>query len=189
MKRLPYKKLETQVCRACKRSFAEMLEAYPNEHFYTFALFMNDAIQTLHPFANTEEQLDLTVSRYNKTVDKKYGGTSTRNGMRWGYGDWGVQDIGEDHFSAVNETLDRISNAFDSMEDQTVDECIERMLEAVLNGLNQLNQEKVFGTGAKRSQITLLIVGDLPESWIDRGVRKLNPPSVAKRYCDWDTNA
>lgn len=189
MKRLPYKKLESQVYRACKLAFGEMIDSYPDETYYAFALFTNDSLQTLHPYANTEEELDITVARYNKTIDKKYGIKSTRSGMRWSYGDWGVQDIGGEYFSPVNDTLYSMEQQIDEMDDDSRVQCMVSAWESVLNGLIKLNKDQFFGSRRKRSAITLMIVGDLPDDSINECVKCLNPPSVANRYLEWDPDA
>ena len=185
MKRIPLKKLETQIHRASKRAFGEMLSAYPDEHYYVFALIANDALQSIHPLANTEEELDLTVERYVKTVDPKYGCTSTQHNMRWAHGDWGVQDVGLEQFDLVNQMLYDITLALDDVDDELACSCIDKMWSAAINGLASVHRDGFFGTGKKRREVTLLVVGDLPDDLVSRAAKACNPPSVRNRYLNW----
>lgn len=185
MKRLPYKKLETQVCRAAKRAFSEMLLTYPDENYYVFALIANDALHALNPLANTEEELDLTVDRYVKTVDPKYGCTSTQHNMRWAHGDWGVHDIGCGEFDVVNQMLCDIALTLDDVDVELACRSIDQMWSSVINGLATVHRDHFFGTGKQRSEITLLVVGDLPDVIVSRAAKACNPRSVASRYLNW----
>jgi hypothetical protein len=91
---------------ASMAAISDLIRANADQTFYTFGLFTDDSLQFLYPVANTEEALAATVQRYRKTVDPKYGCTSTRTGMRWSYGDWGFFDYqGGNHFEEINRVL------------------------------------------------------------------------------------
>jgi hypothetical protein len=181
-----YLSLEDRVYAASKAAFSAVIEAHPNQNFYTFGLFTDDSLQFLHPVANTEEALTETVRRYKQEVDPKFGCTSTRAGMRWSYGDWGFfPEVGGDHFIEINEI---VRANFDLPSEQFA-AAVDPMWTAVLTGFNRLEREHFFGEGRTRSNITLLIVGDLPWEFVESWVRVLNPPDVVERYVSWDADA
>src|SRR3569623_1552760 len=98
--------LAERVYAATKAAFSELIRGKQRERFYAFALFTDDSLQFLHAVANSEEGLTATVKRYREKVDPKYGRTSTRNGMRWSYGDWRYfPEVGARLFKAINEAL------------------------------------------------------------------------------------
>lgn len=179
--------LEDQVYSAIKAAFSACMKLHPREQFYAFGLFTDDSLQFLHPVANSEEGLSETVADYRKTVDPKYGTTSTRNGMRWSYGDWKFfPDCDEKAFKKVNKTL---SANFDRMMEDDTNDNTKELWAAILQAFQRVNKEGFFGTGPERARITLLPVGDLSEKLINKWVRALNPRDVAKRYLEWDSDA
>lgn len=178
--------LADHVYAASKAAFSEVIRAKPDQQFYAFALFTDDSLQFLHAAANTEEALTATVERYRKKVDPKYGSTSTRAGMRWSYGDWGFfANVGNKYFETINKAL--IEN-IDGLEEAYLAR-IDSLWDAVLGGFRRLDQEGFFGTGSERSNITVMLVGDLDSKLVDRWVKNLNPPDVADRFTNWDAEA
>jgi hypothetical protein len=106
--------------------------------------------------------------------------------MRWSYGDWGFfPEVGAEHFEEINEAL---RANFDSS-DEEFDDSMESLWIAILNGFQRLEKERFFGAGAKRSKITLLVVGHLPSERVDSWVAALNPPDVANRFINWNYDA
>lgn len=171
-----------QVYRALKRSFTELLAANPDQSFYAFALFTDDSLQFIHPVANSEEALSKTVQHYRETVDPEYGTTSTREGMRWSYGDWGFfPNVGGDYFDEINAIVERNFSA----DEDVFDRQIEGLWESVLNGFRRLEVEGFFGTGEARSKITLLPVGHIDEEMTEKWVANLNPPQVVEAWRKW----
>jgi hypothetical protein len=182
------KQFADRVYEAAKAAFSALIAANPGQTFYAFGLFTDDSLQFMHPAANTEEALTATVRRYRETVDPEYGTTSTRTGMRWGYGDWGFFPYEDgDHFGGVNRLL---GENFDQMvADDEVDGGLDALWAAALDGFRRLEAEGFFGTGAARSGITLLPVGDLPEELVGAWVSALNPPQVAERFANYNPDA
>jgi hypothetical protein len=178
--------LADHVYAALKAAFSELIRHKPNQTFYAFALFTDDSLQFMHPAANTEEALTKTVQRYRKEVDPKYGGSSTRTSMRWSYGDWGFfSNFGEKHFKAINKALIENIDGPEEVFEATIDS----LWVAALEGFKRLETEGFFGSGAARSKITLMLVGHVPSELIDQWAIALNPPDVADRFLQWDTEA
>jgi hypothetical protein len=180
-------RIADQVYAASKATFAELIRANAGQRFYTFGLWTDDSLQFLNPAANTEEALTATVKRYRETVDPKYGCTSTLVGMRWSYGDWGFfpAEVSVDYFAEINEVL---RANFDSDEEE-FRAGTEVLWTAILNGFQRLEKERLFGSGLERSKITLLLVGDLPSELVESWASALNPPDVADRFINWNSDA
>ena len=183
---IDYAELSTNVSDALRATFRGLLAANPGRSFYAFALWTDDSLQFASVAANTEEGLVATVERYRNEVDPVYKSTSTRNGMRWSYGDWEFfpVDEGEAHLTEVNAVLQENFNA----DEDVFENQIGLLWQALLDGFLQLEKEEFFGTGEARST-TLLLVGDLDEEIVDRWATALNPPDVAERYINWDCEA
>lgn len=183
MKSTNYSELSAIVRNALSVSFSKLISANPERSFYTFAIWTDDSLQFAHAAANSEEGLSATVRRYRKEVDPEYGVTSTRNGMRWSYGDWGffpIEDV--EGFAQINSVLqDNFDAEMDVFEQQ-----IEQLWHALLEGFRQLDDEGFFGAGEARSRITLLVVGDISDVILNHCATVLNPQEVAQRYIDWD---
>jgi len=182
------KQFADRVYVASKAAFSALITDNPGQTFYAFGLFTDDSLQFMHPAANTQEALTATVRRYRETVDPKYGTTSTRTGMRWSYGDWGFFPYEDgNHFGEVNRIL---GENFDEMvADEESDGGLESLWAAALDGFCRLEAEGFFGTGAARSRITLLPVGDLPEELVGAWVSALNPPAEAERFANYNPDA
>ena len=186
MDAIDYSTLSNMVRDALRASFTDLLDSNPDRTFYVFAVFTDDSLQFAYPVANTEEGLTATVRRYNEELDPRHGITSTRNGMRWAYGDWEFfPDVGKKHFQRINRIL---GENFCAEEDE-FEQQIEALWQAMLDGFLDLEKEGFFGTGESRSEITLLVVGHVPDEIADHWIKVLNPPDVAKRCLEWDCDA
>jgi hypothetical protein len=186
MNAIDYAMFSDMVRDALRASFADLLASNPDRTFYAFAIFTDDSLQFAHPVANTEEGLTATVRRYNEEVDPRHGITSTRNSMRWAYGDWEFfPDVGEKHFQRINEILGENFCA----EEDVFEHQIEPLWQAMLDGFRKLENEGFFGTGKSRSKITLMVVGHVPDEIADHWITILNPQCVAQRCLEWDCDA
>jgi len=169
-----------------RATFTDLLAANPDRSFYAFAIWTDDSLQFAKAAANTEEGLTVTVQHYKKEVDPEYNTTSTRNSMRWSYGDWEFFPVdAEEHLSDVDAVLSANFNA----DEDVFEKQIEPLWHALLEGFHQLDAEGFFGTGAERSKITLLVVGHVPDDIVDHWVTVLNPETVAQQYINWDCDA
>ena len=186
MASIDYAELATKVRDGLRATFTDLLAANLERSFYAFAIWTDDSLQFANAAANTEEGLTATVHRYNKEVDPSYNTTSTRNGMRWSYGDWEHFPVDADeHLADVNAVLQDNFNA----DEEVFEKQIEPLWQALLDGFQQLDADGFFGTGAERSKITLLVVGHVPEEIVDHWVTVLNPETVAQQFVDWDYDA
>ena len=176
--------LEFKVYEASRSAFSDLVNAHPEDQFYTFGLWTDDSLQFLHPVANTEDGLDRVVRCYREEFDPKYSITSTHDGMRWSYGDWVFfPNVGEKQFSDINKNLNSIFHL--EISDERFSKIVESLWEAIVKGFARLDAEGFFGVGDERLRITLLIVGDLPEELMNFFARELNPAVVSNEYVNW----
>lgn len=186
MTAIDYPTLSAMVRDALRASFTELLSSNLDRTFYAFAVFTDDSLQFAYAVANTEEGLTATVRRYNEEVDPKLGIKSTRNGMRWEYGDWEFFPyVSEEHFLRINEILGENFCA----KEVDFEQQIEPLWQAMLEGFLKLENEGFLGIGETRSNITLLVVGHVPAETVDHWITILNPPDVARRCLEWDCDA
>lgn len=188
MTSIDYAEFSKKTCEAFREAFTDLIAANADQTFYTFAIWTDDSLQFLDAAANTEEGLVATVQNYNAEVDPKYDTTSTRNSMRWAYGDWKffpVDDETEGYLAEINAV---VHDNFDANE-EVFEKHIGPLWEALLDGFARLEKDGFFGTGEERTRYTILLVGDLPDELINSWATALNPPAVAERYINWDSEA
>lgn len=173
-KSIPPAKLRVAVREAARAAFSEIRKKHPKETFYVFGLMTNDAAQYLFPMSNTEQGLKRTVKKYRQDGNPD----QTEDELRWSFGDWTYAKDGEAHFDAVNEML-AVATEFDDVDDDEIEKIVGKLMDAVVAGLKDLDQEGFFGEGTDRLEIAVMIVGDLDAGLTREWVAKLNPPAVA----------
>ncbi len=179
---------ENMVYKASKDVFEKLVADNPDDHFYSFGLWTDDSLQFLNPVANSIEKLTATVERYNVEVDPNYGTTSTKNGMMWSYGDWGYcANFGEEEFEEINDAINELFHEDISIEEHV--EIVSPLWGAIQNAIKRLCDEDFFVSCAGTADVTILMVGDLPEEFIDHFAKAWNSEAVAKRYLNWDTDS
>ena len=141
MTKINYTEFAASVREGLRTSITNLLDANPDRSFYTFAIFTDDSLQFAHLAANTEEGLSATVKRYREEVDPKYETTSTRNSMRWAYGDWEFFPVEDDE--SLDEANLVLQDNFNSDEDE-FEEQIGSLWDALLNGFLQLENEVLW---------------------------------------------
>ena len=97
--------------------------------------------------------------------------------LRWSACDWEHHDF----YEAVGRL--KLPSAGDAKRDAKV-------YADFAKALQTLDAEGLFGKGAARSRLTLAVMcGDMSAEFLLKGVKKLNPPAVVKRYVDENTPA
>lgn len=167
-------KLRKAVYEASKQAFAQVRQAHPKEKFYVFGLMTNDAAQYLYPLSNTEQALKRTLKKYHSDGYRD----QTEDDLRWSFGDWAYSKEGEEHFEALNEQLS-LATQFDDWDDEKIDKQVARLLNAVVAGLADLENEGFFGEGVARLDVAVMVVGDIDQGLVREWCQKLNPPEVA----------
>ncbi len=181
---IDYKALEDMIYRASKDVFEKLVAENPDEHFYTFGLWTDDSLQFLNPSANSMEKLISTVAMYNAEVDTKDDIPTTQEDMMWSYGDWGyVANIGQQVFAQINSLLNELFHADISIDEH--DEATTPVWGVIEDAIKRLCDEDFFISCAGHTDVTVLLVGDLPEEFTDDFARAWNPMAIADRYINW----
>lgn len=183
-KRIPSQRIRKAVTLAAKTAFTAIRQSHPRETFYVYGLMTNDAAQYLFPVCNTEEGLKKTAKKYKQEGHPEHGVDE----LRWSFGDWAYADEGEEPFEEVNAILAEYTD-FDDVDDDEVEKRVERIMEAVVAGLKDLNDEGFFGTGDERNKVAVMIVGDLDSGLTQEWMRQFNPPAVTNQFEDTATTS
>lgn len=163
--------LEKMVYEASKKAFSAIIAENLDKHFYTFGLFTDDSMQFLYPVANTEEGLSIIVDYYRANVDPKRtsGRVTTRNDLRWAYGDWEFfHSLRLDEFTEINNGLKAY---FHSDVDLKVFEAVVTM-------------QRVSGTGGNYPKLPKISGANLPKTGpIWHSSRRFAPNSQPGCHC------
>jgi hypothetical protein len=154
-------------------SFTTLQKTSAGERLYAFAVFTNGELDYdyLAVSANTEEGLAQRVAAWLSEHPESDPATVARE-LRWSTPDWAYHDF------------------FESMGDLGLppgegEKRDARIYADIVTALKALDDSSLFGTGAARNRVTLLVVcGDMSPEYFQKGLRKLNPPAVVKAYLE-----
>lgn len=152
-------------------SFATLRRASAGERLYTFAVFTSKEsdFEYLAVSGNTEEGLAHRVDAWLSEHPESDPTTIARE-LRWSTPEWKYHDF----FESIGD-LTLPSGAGDRRD--------ARIYAEVVAALKDLDETGLFGAGAERERVTLLIVcEDMSPEYFQKGLRKLNPPGVVKAY-------
>ena len=183
--------LAEAIPHAVEQSLLDVIRHIGDENLYAFALFTNDALDSLYPIANTIEQLELTVKHYNEFVDPKFDGSrSSKNGMLWSYGDWKIDGIGKERFNDANHILreltdEKIDIYFNNPDDPRYDKIMDNLWEVVETSFANCRKNEILES-QNIDNVTFLIVGDLLDEENENcSVERLNPDPIVQAYLNW----
>lgn len=153
-----------------------------NERLYVVALYTSgqSEFDYVCASANTEEGLSRIVAKAGargKGRGRERSRAEVETALRWSACDWEHHDFAEGVGSL------ELPPAGDAKRDAKV-------YANFIKALAVLDEEGVFGKGRARQKITLAVMcGDMSAEFLLRGIKKLNPPAVAKRYLEANTPA
>lgn len=150
--------LRAEVSNAARQAFTDLRRKHPKERLYGFVLFTTPLFSYVAPSANSEEALD--------------GGED----WRWNPPDWKYHVFDEKPFAPAQKLLQALDVAEHG-------ELRERVFDALLGALADLDAEGLFGTGEQRERILLNVMWgdqDLPVHLLT--AERLNPKSTFLRY-------
>lgn len=170
-KRLRTEDLYQALKKATHAVFRRLERDHPGERLYAFGLYTDDLGRYISPTGNTEEALLRRSGGYAKTP------------LRWSPCDWEYHLEGDrEHFEQVQCLFDEAPDPYDISDRQAVAQA-RQVFEACIRVLRELDSEGLFGRGEDRERIVInLWMGDQSDEGQVRWARRLNPPSVAKRY-------
>ena len=153
-----------------------ILREVPDERVYAFGIYTDECGQSMFAFLLGEKGLERVAKKY---IDKGiYTGDSAAKKLRWSTADSPYQAILLKTVHGFNDRPEIYGLAPTAAARE-----IHYRLTAGYTALRELDEQGLFGTGAKREDITLYIEGgDVNRPWILKWAKKLNPPSVFKPF-------
>jgi hypothetical protein len=179
-------KLKNEVKKAAAAAFEQVLAENPDEAFYAYGLYIDEAAVKVWPSMNSEEGFLRVVDR-----DLAY---STREDLladktlRYSPADWAFAKAGIEHFAPVNELLGEWRVLREDDEEKYWKHR-QRVFEAMVKALAEMNKAGFFGKGKKRDEIFVIFsvaaADDLRAelAW----TKRLNPAAAYKVIEDWLT--
>ena len=179
---MDFARLRAAVYNSAKRAFIEVHESHPSERFYAFALYTDDGVMGISPSANSEEGYQRMVGNYRAM----FGETSPAElrYLRWATAEWAYEAAGQEHFHPVHSLLTAVDRYGPEEEDGFV-AFKSQVLTTMVEALQDLDADGLFGSGEEREKVTLFIsISDsgVAEQVEDESARKLNPESVYARF-------
>ena len=164
------------VCEA-----ARARSKHPGEQFYAYALYTTGLFDWVYPACNTEEGLRRSAQKY---LRQGLGSDVERQALelRWSPEDWAYQDEGKQAFAGVNRMLRGMGDKLTGLADKDFGRAVRKLTTCLLEVLQQLDREGIFGEPDARDGYVLnLLMDDQDNDSIVATARKVNPPKVVKR--------
>jgi WD40 repeat protein len=166
---------------SCRRAWDGWTNKYPKERFYAFALYTTMDGEYFVPSICGDEGLTKVARQYVK--QKSFTNLDgARSELRWSFPDSPYHAQGERYNDGVDDALDRVPIPYDKS-GRAADKVIKTRLDAAVTALQSLDKRGVFGKGALRKKIVLLIeAGDRDQEWALKFAKRLNPADVYTQY-------
>jgi Domain of unknown function (DUF4303) len=153
------------VTEATRAAATELFQEHPGDHFYYFSLTTTGEVLSPTVTAWSKEALD-------QAVEDAGDDPSARPELKWSYADSPFYGYGDQHFDDVRRLFDALDG----------DMANEVKMDAMVKALKRLDQEGVFGRGAKRDGLVLNVEFMPPDHSNVERARSLNPPAA---LIDW----
>jgi hypothetical protein len=158
--------LKAEIREGTRQAFQAVRAAHPGVTLNAFALVSDESAMTIGPMASSREAL-------------KAGGGG--DDLRFNPDEWPYTQGGEYLDIAYRLILPRQQ---DVPQELPFEEFRERVFEAAVGALEDLDQEGLFGTGEAREEFFLLLhVTDADP--LEDAIRRLNPAATWRRYQKW----
>jgi hypothetical protein len=166
---------------SCLRAWEGWTKKYPKERFYAFALYTTMDGEYFVPSICGEDGLTKVARQYVKR--KSFASLDDAQAdLRWSFADSPYHDQGERYNKGVDEALDLAPIPYEKSE-RAADKVIKARLDAAVAALQSLDKRHVFGKGAQRAKLVLLIeAGDRDQEWALKLAKRLNPADVYSKY-------
>ena len=173
--------LSELLAASCRRAWDGWTTKYPKERFYAFALYTTMDGEYFVPSICGEDGLTKVARQYVK--QKSFANIDdARAELRWSFADSPYHAQGERYSDGIDDALDRAPIPYDKSE-RAADKVIKTRLDAAVKALQSLDKRGVFGKGARRKKLVLLIeAGDRDQEWALKLAKRLNPNDVYSKY-------
>jgi hypothetical protein len=173
--------LQVAIEASCRRAWEGWSKKNPDERFYAFALYTTMDADYFVPSASGENGLAKVARQYIKrksfaTIDE------AKSQLRWSLADSPYHTQGERYNKGVDEELDAAPIPYDKSE-RVADKVIKARLDTAVAALQSLDRQGIFGKGAQRRKIILLVeAGDRDQEWALKLAKRLNTKNVYSTY-------
>lgn len=173
-------RLRQDMAKAARNTFASYREQHPGEDFCAFGVVTDANVRTWVPVANTEQSMEEAIQEYINDGEE----VPELSQMRYCPMKWGISgDEGEG--KQAWRGIRAMQNVLREYPGLSAEVYRDKVLEAMLLALKDLDAEGFFGTGAERERIILLVwthkAEDCRQWWL-RSARELNPQAVYERF-------
>lgn len=175
--------MRREIAAAARRAFQTVVNNHPNERFYAFALYSDDAAMTVVSAANSEEALKRKARN-----EAENSPTQDLSGWaRWATGEWAYEAEGGEHFDRVHDLLNAadLLGAEDDCDDREFPAFKADLYNTMIEALGDLDAEGFFGIGEQREAVTVFCSisdSDDAEELENRSAQKLNSASVYEKF-------
>lgn len=167
----------SRLIRALRDARTELASRIEGERLYAFALYTSGEsdFDYVCASAQTEEALRRQVDSLALRSPSEGDRATLEHSLRWSAPDWAWHD-----FSSAVAELELPPSGEGARDARTYADFVA--------ALRALDQEGLFGEGEARNEVALLVLcGDMSDDFFLRGMKKLNPPEVVRRYLDEHT--
>ncbi len=176
---MPTDDLVTALVDAARAAFTELREQHPDETFYCFALYTDEAGAHISQTCNSEEGLHQAAREYHEQYGKPV--EEYAQSLRWNPADWPYHMLGEEHFDAAQDLLWRRGPHPFDLDDDLYEAEVAARFEAFTRAIRRLDEEGFFGRGAGREQVIVAVLhDDQEEDSLLQTIRALNPLTVVQ---------
>lgn len=157
-------------------SWARARALHPKHNPYAFALYGVEGTPELKPEVLTEEGLTKVARRYldegaYDTLDE------ARKGLRYSVPDSPFFGELDDCFA----TVDSLMKPYEAKLDETAGYAL--LAKGAMDAFEDLDEQKMFGTGRKRDQLLLMIVTEAADKdWTSTSAKRLNSAAAFRRF-------
>lgn len=158
------------IVKAAGSAFRELFSVHPGEYYYCSLL-------------TTGEAFSPVIAAWSKEALAAWVAGSTIPGYvpKWSFAECPYYAFGESHFVPVQELFESRTVNIDSVDELWSTEYDIR-LESMVEAMRRLDKMGLFGTGAARDSVVILVEVMPPDESNVKRAKELNPPVALK---DW----
>jgi len=167
-------KIRNTVREAARKAFSELRRTYPSDDFYYFVLWTTDVVHPPAPCACSKQGLEKTIAQYSQDNDEV-----SAEELRWSEADSPYDGFGLEYFDEVKKLFNQLDDPYDRSIEEN-----DRIFEAIIQAMADLDREGFFGIGVERDKIVINVTmpGDESEEDVIERAKMLNPSSALVVY-------
>ena len=174
-----------------RSAFVRGRDAHPHDNFYAYALCSDDGAMTVVPCANSEQGLQRTIAEYvalgyridappetatpgadDKVIDTEF--------LRWCANEWPFWFDGDHRLHAEAYSLHTELHDHCGDDEQAFSKYRDGVFQLMVECLKRLDEEGLFGHGAEREKVAVMMWISDSEACIDWCLRSLSALNNSK---------